>query len=146
MKILIKSIIYCQTVPLDHLLMYIVKMLCQTSLASFLMWVSLAIFCFRSKPNENCQFRSASLSLVGNNSLVQELKVMGSCWATCNCNILCPTSCIDISLFMEKTNKLFLSYRTVFELAQSLQDSKTSDFNCSYETLVYKEALNHMSR
>ena len=34
--------------------------------------------------------------------------------------------------------KLFFSYRTVFELAQSLRDSKTSDLNCSYEALVQK--------
>ena len=37
--------------------------------------------------------------------------------------------------------KLFSSYRTAFELAQGLQDSKTSDLNCSYEALVQKEAL-----
>ena len=33
---LIKSIVYCQTVPLDLLLMYIVKIVCQASLPSFL--------------------------------------------------------------------------------------------------------------
>ena len=39
------------------------------------------------------------------------------------------------------SGKLFSSYRTLFELAQSLQDSKISDVNCSYEVLVQKEAL-----
>ena len=39
MKILIKSIIYCQTVPLDRLLMYVVEIVCQGSLPSFLTWV-----------------------------------------------------------------------------------------------------------
>ena len=103
MRTLIKSIIYRQTVPLD--VMFIVKILFQSSLPSFLTWVSLAIFCFTSMPNANCQFSSASFSLVGNNSLVHEVRVMGSCWTTCKCNILCPASCIEISLVMEKTNR-----------------------------------------
>ena len=38
-------------------------------------------------------------------------------------------------------SKLFSSYRTVFELAQSPPDSKTSDLNCSHETLGQKEAM-----
>ena len=33
---LIKSMNYCQTVALDHLLMYIVKTVCQASVSSFL--------------------------------------------------------------------------------------------------------------
>ena len=37
--------------------------------------------------------------------------------------------------------KLFSSYRTVFELAQGLRDSETSDLSCSCEALVQKEAL-----
>ena len=37
--------------------------------------------------------------------------------------------------------KLFSSYRTVFELAQGLWDSKTSDLNYSYEALVQKKTL-----
>ena len=37
--------------------------------------------------------------------------------------------------------KLFTSSRTVFELAQGLRDSKTSDLNCLYEVLVQNEAL-----
>ena len=77
MKTLIKSIIYCQTVPLERLLMYIVNIVCQVSLPLFLTKVSLAIFCFRSMINGNCWFSSASLSLVGKKSLVPELRVMG---------------------------------------------------------------------
>ena len=38
MKTLIESIIYCQTVPLDRSLMYIVEILCQASLILFLTW------------------------------------------------------------------------------------------------------------
>ena len=37
--------------------------------------------------------------------------------------------------------KLFFFYRTVFELAQGLRNSKISVMNCSYEALVQKEAL-----
>ena len=37
--------------------------------------------------------------------------------------------------------KLFSSCRTVFELAQGLWDSKTSDLNYSYEALVQKKTL-----
>ena len=36
MKTLIKSIIYCQNVPLNHLLMYVVEVVCQASLPLFL--------------------------------------------------------------------------------------------------------------
>ena len=46
--------------------------------------------------------------------------------------------------FMQKKiNSVMLekSYKTVFEIAQGLQDSKTSDLNCSYEVVVQKEAL-----
>ena len=44
-KTWIKRIIYCQTVPLDHLLMYVAKILCQASVPLLFTWVSLAIFC-----------------------------------------------------------------------------------------------------
>ena len=39
--------------------------------------------------------------------------------------------------------KLFLScgIRTVFEVAEGIWDSKTSNLNCSYEAFVQKEAL-----
>ena len=38
-------------------------------------------------------------------------------------------------------DKLFTSWRAVFELAQGLQDSKTSDWICLYEVLMQKETL-----
>ena len=49
--------------------------------------------------------------------------------------------------FMEKkpvvgmTSYFSPIYGTVFELAQGLQDSRTSDFKCSYGALVQKEAF-----
>ena len=110
MKTVIKSIIYCHTMPLNRLLTYIGKSLCQAYLSSFLTWVSLKIFSFRPMLNRNCWFSSASLSSVGDKSPVHELRVMGgSCWGTCHswckCNILCLTSCTEISLFMGKNNQ-----------------------------------------
>ena len=44
METLIKSIIDWKTVPLERLLMYVVKIVLQPSLFSFLTWGSLAIF------------------------------------------------------------------------------------------------------
>ena len=45
METLIKSIIDWKTVPLERLLMYVVKIVLQPSLFSFLTWGSLAMFC-----------------------------------------------------------------------------------------------------
>ena len=39
------------------------------------------------------------------------------------------------------SHKFFPPYRIVFELTKGFQDSKTNYLNCSYETLVQKEAL-----
>ena len=68
MKTLIKSIIYCQNlVPLERLLMYVVKIVYQASLLSFLTWVSPEIACSAQH----------QLSLVGNNLTgAYELKLM----------------------------------------------------------------------
>ena len=102
MKTLIKSIMYCQTVPLDRLLMYIVKILFQASLPSFLTWISKYFVLGQCKWKLLVQL---SIYVIGRRSVVGELKVMGgSCWATCKCNILCSLSCIEIKLFMEKTS------------------------------------------
>ena len=61
MKTLIKSIICCQTVPLHRLLMYIVKIVCQASLPSFLTELSLTIFCL-----DKCQRKMAAVELHAN--------------------------------------------------------------------------------
>ena len=37
--------------------------------------------------------------------------------------------------------KLVFSSRAIFELTQGILDSKTSDWNCSFETVVRKEVL-----
>ena len=62
METLIKSIIYCQIVPLDCLLMYILKIVCQASLPSFLLNLSKSDnILFRSMPNGNFLFNSTSI-------------------------------------------------------------------------------------
>ena len=71
-KTLIKSIIYCQTVSLDYSYrVNVMKILCQASLPAFVLNLSKSgNISFRSIPNGNCLFSSASLSLaVGDNSL-----------------------------------------------------------------------------
>ena len=78
-KTLIKSIFYCQTVPLEHLLlMYVVKIVYQASLLSFPSWVSLAIFCFRSMSNGNFLFSSASIVIGRRFTDAYELRVMAA--------------------------------------------------------------------
>ena len=100
---------------------------------------------FRTTPNGNCLFSSASLSLVaGDTSLVNELRVMAA--VELHLNTICPQHHALKSVYQKSPyvmgGKLFSSYRTLFKLGQGLWDSKTSDFDCSYEALVQKEALN----
>ena len=64
--------------PLDYLLMYVVKSVCQASLPLFLTRVSVVIFCFRSMLNGNRLFSSESLSLVPDKWLVHKLRVMAT--------------------------------------------------------------------
>ena len=66
----IKNIIYCQALPLEHLLMYVVKIVYQASLPSFPTWVSLAIFCLDQWLLEILWSAHSQLLLVGDNSLV----------------------------------------------------------------------------
>ena len=100
MKTLIKSITYCQIVPLECLLTYFVKIVCQASLPSFLIWVSLAIFCLDQWLMKIVCSAQHQSSLVGDNSLVH---MNLDWWQLLNymskCKILCPTSCIEISLW-----------------------------------------------
>ena len=79
------------------------------------------------------------LSLVGDNSLVHELRVMAAVELH-----VCQHPALK-SVYGKSQSvmggKLLSSYRTVFELAHGLRDSKTSDLNCSYKVLVQKEVL-----
>ena len=61
---LIKSINYCQFLPLAHLLMYIVKNVCQVSMPLFLTGVNLAIFCLDQYQMEILCSAQHQLSLV----------------------------------------------------------------------------------
>ena len=68
MKTLIKSIIYFQTVPIERLLIYLVNIVYQVSLLSFLTWVSLAIFCLNQWLTEIVYRAQHQLPLVEDNS------------------------------------------------------------------------------
>ena len=70
MKTLIKNMIYCQALPLEYLLMYVVKIVYQISLLSFSTSVSLAIFCLDQWIMEILCSAQPQLLLVEDNSLV----------------------------------------------------------------------------
>ena len=99
-KTLIKSIIYCQTVPLDHLSAYVCRKTCMPGLSAFGLNLSKSGNILFRKMSNGEIVSSASLSLVGEIThwcMNFDCLDDGSCWATCKCNILCPTSCIKIS-------------------------------------------------
>ena len=74
-------------------------------------------------PNGNCMFSSASLSLVGDNSLIHELRVMVAVELHVNAAYYAQHPELK-SVYKNSQSvmggKLFSSYRTVFELAQGL--------------------------
>ena len=64
---------------------------CQKCMSGFSAFVlTTANILLRSMPNGNYLFNSASAALVGDKSLVHELRVMAGCGAIFKCNI-CPT-------------------------------------------------------
>ena len=75
LKTITKSIIYCQTVHAFRMFTYVS---CEKGMSGFPALVLTGIVLFRSMPNGNCLFGSASLSLVGDNSLVHELRVIAA--------------------------------------------------------------------
>ena len=91
-------------------------------------------------PNGNCLFSSAFLSLVGDNSLVHQLRAMAAVELYVNATYYVQHPALK-SVYEKSYNKVFSSYRTVFELAHGLRDTKTSDLNYSYEALVQNEAM-----
>ena len=91
---------------------------------------------FRSIPNGNCLFSSASL--------LREITHWcmdsdGSCWAACKCNLLCPTSSFKLvypksqSVIGSNLKVIFLLWDSVWtSTGSSRQVSTTSDSNCSW--------------
>ena len=99
------------------------------------------LFCLlvlRSLPNGNCLFGTAYFSLVGDNSLVHELGIMAGVELHLNASYARHPALKSLSEKIESVigGKLFSFYRIVSELAQGLQDSKTSHLNCLYEALI----------
>ena len=64
MKTLIKSIIYCHAVPLDHLLMYAAKIVKQGFSAYALNLSKSGNILFRKMSSGKCLFSSTSLTLM----------------------------------------------------------------------------------
>ena len=116
--------------------MYVVKNECQAPLPFFLTWVSLAVF-FLDQYQMKLSVQLSTIVIVRrDNSLVHKLSVMAAVELHVNATYYAQHSAHK-SLYGKSQSaiagKLFSSYMTVFELAQVLQDSKTSDFNCSYK-------------
>ena len=92
-------------------------------------------------PNGNCLYSLASLPLVGEitHCCMKELRVMPAVKLHVNVTYYAQHSALK-SIYGKSQSviggKSFSSYRTVFEPAQGLQDSKTSVLRCSYETLL----------
>ena len=132
MKTLIKSTIYCLAMPFTHVC-------CENYISGFSTFVlSLSKsgnILFRSMANENCLFSSASIIVTGRRYLpgVYELRVMATVELHANTAHAqhSPLKSVYGKSQLVIGGKLFSSYRTVFELAQGLWDSKTSDLNCS---------------
>ena len=85
---------------------YVVKIVWQASLPSFLTWVSLPMFCL-VKWKLSIQL---NIILIGrwDTWLVHELRVTELLSrATCKRNILCPTSCTEISLWKRPTSNIW---------------------------------------
>ena len=100
MKTLIKSTIYCQTVPLDHLSAYVCCRTCMSGLSVFVLNLSKSDNILFRKMSNGKIVSWASLSFVGEIThwcMNFDCLNDGSCWTTCKCNILGPTSCIEIS-------------------------------------------------
>ena len=145
LKTSIKSIISCQSVhvfgPFTYVPVCFEK--CIPGFSAFILTTD-NIF-FRSMPNGNWLFSSAYLSLTGENLLlVHELRVMAAVephlYAPC-AKHLALKSVYGKSHYI-KSGKLFLS-RVVFELAQGLLVSKTSDLDSLCKELVRK-SIAHM--
>ena len=85
-------------------------------------------------PNGNILLSSPFLSLVGDNSLAYELRAMAVVEVHVNATYGVQHPALK-SVYVKSQSviggKLFSYYRTVFELAQGLRDSKTSYLNCS---------------
>ena len=86
----------------------------KTTMTCFSPFSSFVTYFVISLAKGKCFFRSASLSLEGDNSLVHEPKEWWQRLSdTFQCNILCPTSCIEISWWGNQSVvgvKFFSSY------------------------------------
>ena len=117
MKTLIRSIIYCQAVLLNHLLTVCMLRKLYISLLCLVLNFSKSVtVLFRSIPNGNCLFSSASL--------LREIThwCMGSdssCSAACKCNLLCPTSSFKL-VYPKSQSVIGSNLKVIFVLQNSV--------------------------
>ena len=127
---------------LDQILMYVAKIVCQTSLPVLLTWVSLKIFCL-----EKCQmeFICSAHIAIGNrdNTLVHELWVMAAVELHVYATYYAQYPALKSVYGKDQSVLLCLgsyfppmSYRTVLSTGSS-RDFKTSELNCSYKSMKH---------
>ena len=118
-------------VPVERLRMYVGKIVCQTSLLLFLTWVSLVIFCSDQWLTEIVSSAQHQLSLVRRKlNGAYELRVIAAVELHVNATYHPQHQTLKSVNGKSQSvivGKLFYSSRTIFELAQGLLDSKTSD-------------------
>ena len=142
MKTLIKSIIYCQTVPLD---IYCEN--CMSDFSAFVLYFSKSgNILFRWLPKKEKLSFQLTIIAIGrrDKSLVHELRVMAAVELHVNATYYAQQHPVLESFYGKDqsviSGKLFSSYKTVLSRGSSW-DSKTNDSNCFYEALVQKEAF-----
>ena len=118
-------------VPVERLRMYVGKIVCQTSLLFLLTWVSLAIFCSDQWLTEIVCSAQHQLSLVRRKlNGAYELRVIAAVELHVNATYYAQHQTLKSVNGKSQSvivGKLFSSSGTIFELAQGLLDSKTSD-------------------
>ena len=118
-------------VPVERLRMYVGKIVCQTSLLLFLTWVSLVIFCSDQWLTEIVSSAQHQLSLVRRKlNGAYELRVIAAVELHVNATYYAQHQTLKSVHGKSQSvivGKLFSSSGTLFELAQGLLDSKTSD-------------------
>ena len=96
------------------------------------------LFMFRSEASGNCLYSSVPLALVGNNTLVEELRIMTSVELFLNAKFYSEHP-IFLSLFKTHKDKL-VSFNNLLPICSSYERSPSY---CSPEELVRNEAVSN---
>ena len=124
-----KSINYCQSVPLDHLLICIHYENCMSGFSAFFLNLSKSDnILFRSMSNGNFLFSSASIVIgryLGENSLVHELRVMAAVELHANATYAQGPALNEIRLWKKPTSNLW--FFLILEKIQTGQGEVVED-------------------